>query len=232
MKNSLGCLIVETACFTRPFIRMDRLQKLGLVGITNNGGAWRRVFEGKYRITVVYTTQRAPNHKNTVAEDEQKFERLRDECKHFSRPMNGHVLGLYVWGRVKTHSRHIPTWIRNQVCGPGTRCIICDEERDIECDHVDDDYTVDVKHLKAFDFQALCQSCNKKKREAHNRGIRYYRDIRDPGKAIIRQLLDLPHDFSFDWISPEEESGKSLFYRNPKRVRMLHFEKLKNDTRV
>jgi len=232
MKNIIGCLIVETLCFTKPFIQMDKLKKLGLIDITNNGGAWRRVFESKYRITVVYTTQRLPNHKNTLLEDEQKFERLQDDFKQFSKPMDGQVLGLYVWGRVKTNSRHIPNWIRKQICTPGVRCIICDEDREIECDHINDDYTIDLKYLTASDFQPLCQSCNKKKREAHNRGIKYYKDIRDPGKAILRQLLNLSDDFRFNWISPEEESGKCLFYRNPKRVRMLHYEKLKNEMHV
>ena len=36
--------------------------------------------------------------------------------------------------------RTIPNWIRERVCYKGVRCIICDDDREIECDHVDDDY--------------------------------------------------------------------------------------------
>jgi hypothetical protein len=45
----------------------------------------------------------------------------------------------------------------------------------------------------------------------------------------MKQLLNLPNDFKFTWIAPEELSGDALFYRNPKYVRQLHFDRLKNN---
>ena len=181
----MGCheiiakIIVETLVFSKPFIHIDRLYELGLVDITNNGGSWRHTFEKNYRITVVYTTKRKPKHKNTIQEDETKFESMKTSFIHLNKPNNGgEVIGLFIWGCTSSHSRHIPNWIRKRVCYKGVRCLICDEDRDIECDHVNDDYDIPLDQLQVSDFQALCQSCNKIKREAYKRGLKYYRDIR------------------------------------------------------
>ena len=112
------------------------------------------------------------------------------------------------------------------MCCEGARCLICDEDRDIECDHVNDDYEIPLDQLQVSDFQALCQSCNKKKREAHKRGIKYYRDIRDPGKSVIRLLFGLPSDFKFPLLA-EERFSNVRFYRNPQLVREMHINHLR-----
>jgi hypothetical protein len=227
--TNLGKILVETKVFTEPFIHTNRLIELKLFDVTNNGGAWRTHFEKLFRITVVYTTKIKPLHKNLKDEDEEKYKQQKLDIATLPHPKEGKVLGLYVWGRLQSNSRTIPDDIRSVICGPGARCLICDEDRRIECDHVNDDYTIALSDLKISDFQPLCQSCNKKKREAHKRGIQYYKDIRDSGKSVIKQLLNLPNDFKFTWIAPEELSGDALFYRNPKYVRQLHFDRLKNN---
>jgi len=221
-------VIVETLAFTKPFIHMDRLIELGLVDITNNGGAWRTTFEKNYRVSVVYTTNRKPKHKNITCEDETKFESLEGSYTNLKKPEKGEVLGLFIWGRnITPKPRTIPNWIRERVCYKGVRCLICDEDREIECDHVDDDYP-DIPHdqLQVSDFQALCQSCNKKKREANKRGIKYYRDIRDPGKSVIRLLFGLPSDFKFPLLA-EERFSNVRFYRNPQLIREMHINHLR-----
>lgn len=227
--TNLGKILVETKVFTDPFIHTNRLIALKLFDVTNNGGAWRTHFEKVFRITVVYTTKIKPLHKNLKDEDEEKYKQQKLDISTLPHPKEGKVLGLYIWGRLQTNSRTIPDDIRSVICGPGARCLVCDEDRRIECDHVNDDYTIALPDLKISDFQALCQSCNKKKREAHKRGIRYYKDIRDPGKSAMKQLLNLPNEFEFTWIAPEELSGDALFYRNPRYVRQLHFDRLKNN---
>ena len=221
-------IIVETLAFTKPFIHLDRLAELGLVDITNNGGSWRHTFEKNYRFTVVYTTKRKPKHKNITCEDETKFESLEGSYTNLKKPEKGEVLGLFIWGRnIPPKPRTIPNWIRDRVCYKGVRCLICDEDREIECDHVDDDYP-DIPHdqLQVSDFQALCQSCNKKKREANKRGIKYYRDIRDPGKSVIRLLFGLPSDFKFPLLA-EERFSNVRFYRNPQLIREMHINHLR-----
>ena len=226
-REVIAKVIVETLAFTKPFIHLDRLSELGLVDITNNGGSWRHTFEKNYRFTVVYTTKRKPLHRNTTHEDETKFENVKSSFIHLNKPSNGgEVLGLFIWGRTSSNSRHIPEWIRERVCCEGARCLICDEDRDIECDHVNDDYEIPLDQLQVSDFQALCQSCNKKKREAHKRGFKYYRDIRDPGKSVIRLLFGLPSDFKFPLLA-EERFSNVRFYRNPQLVREMHIKHLR-----
>ena len=225
-REVIAKVIVETLAFTKPFIHFDRLAELGLVDVTNNGGSWRPTFEKNYRFTVVYTTKRKPLHRNTIQEDESRFENVKSSFIHLNKPSNGgEVLGLFIWGRTSSNSRYIPEWIRERVCCEGARCLICDEDRDIECDHVNDDYEIPLDQLKVSDFQPLCQSCNKTKREAHKRGIKYYRDIRDPGKSVIRLLFGLPSDFVFPLLD-EERIGKVRFYRNPQLVRELQINHL------
>ena len=225
-REVIAKVIVETLAFTKPFIHFDRLAELGLVDVTNNGGSWRPTFEKNYRFTVVYTTKRKPLHRNTIQEDESRFENVKSSFIHLNKPSNGgEVLGLFIWGRTSSNSRYIPAWIRERVCYEGARCLICDEDRDIECDHVNDDYEIPLDQLKVSDFQPLCQSCNKTKREAHKRGFKYYRDIRDPGKSVIRLLFGLPSDFVFPLLA-EERIGKVRFYRNPQLVRDLHINHL------
>lgn len=219
-------VIVETLAFTKPFIHMDRLVELGLVDITNNGGAWRTTFEKNYRVSVVYTTKRKPLHRNTIQEDETKFEGLEGSYTKLKKPEKGKVLGLFIWGRTSSNSRYIPVWIRERVCCEGVRCLICDDDREIECDHVNDDYEIPLDQLKVSDFQPLCQSCNKTKREANNRGLKYYRDIRDPGKSVIRLLFGLPSDFVFPLLA-EERFSNVRFYRNPQIVREMHINHLR-----
>jgi hypothetical protein len=167
-----------------------------------------------------------PNHKNTIFEDETKFENVESSFVHLKKPENTEVLGLFIWGRTSSNSRYIPEWIRERVCYKGARCLICDDERDIECDHVDDDYVIPLDQLQVSDFQALCQSCNKIKREAKNRHLKYYRDIRDPGKSVIRLLFGLPSDFVFPLLA-EERFDKVWFYRNPQLVREMHINHLR-----
>lgn len=226
-REVIAKVMVETLAFTKPFIHLDRLADLGLVDITNNGGSWRHTFEKNYRFTVVYTTKRKPKHKNTTFEDETKFENVKSSFVHLNKPSNGgEVLGLFIWGRTSSNSRYIPEWIRDRVCCEGARCLICDEDRDIECDHVNDDYEIPLDQLKVSDFQPLCQSCNKTKREAHKRGFKYYRDIRDPGKSVIRLLFGLPSDFVFPLLA-EERFSNVRFYRNPQLVREMHINHLR-----
>ena len=225
-REVIAKVIVETLAFTKPFIHFDRLVELGLVDITSNGGSWRHTFEKNYRFTVVYTTKRKPKHKNTIFEDETKFENVESSFVHLKKPENTEVLGLFIWGRTSSNSRYIPEWIRERVCYKGARCLICDDERDIECDHVDDDYVIPLDQLQVSDFQALCQSCNKIKREAKNRHLKYYRDIRDPGKSVIRLLFGLPSDFVFTLLA-EERFDKVWFYRNPQLVREMHINHLR-----
>jgi len=226
-REVIAKVIVETLAFTKPFIHFDRLAELGLVDVTNNGGSWRPTFEKNYRFTVVYTTKRKPLHRNTIQEDESRFENVKSSFIHLNKPSNGgEVLGLFIWGRTSSNSRYIPEWIRERVCCEGARCLICDEDRDIECDHVNDDYEIPLDQLKVSDFQPLCQSCNKTKREAHKRGIKYYRDIRDPGKSVIRLLFGLPSDFVFPLLA-EERFSNVRFYRNPQLVREMHINHLR-----
>ena len=227
-REAIAKVIVETLAFTKPFIHFDRLVELGLVDVTNNGGSWRPTFEKNYRFTVLYTNKRKPKHKNTTFEDETKFENVESSFVHLKKPENTEVLGLFIWGRnMPSEPRTIPNWIRERVCYKGVRCLICDEDRDIECDHVDDDYpNIPPEQLQVSDFQALCQSCNKKKREACKRGIKYYRDIRDPGKSVIRLLFGLPSDFKFPLLA-EERFSNVRFYRNPQLVREMHINHLR-----
>jgi len=226
-REVIAKVIVETLAFTKPFIHFDRLAELGLVDVTNNGGSWRPTFEKNYRFTVVYTTKRKPLHRNTIQEDESRFENVKSSFIHLNKPSNGgEVLGLFIWGRTSSNSRYIPEWIRERICCEGARCLICDEDRDIECDHVNDDYEIPLDQLKVSDFQPLCQSCNKTKREAHKRGIKYYRDIRDPGKSVIRLLFGLPSDFEFPLLA-EERFSNVRFYRNPQLVREMHINHLR-----
>ena len=226
-REAIAKVIVETLAFTKPFIHFDRLAELGLVDVTNNGGSWRPTFEKNYRFTVVYTTKRKPLHRNTIQEDESRFENVKSSFIHLNKPSNGgEVLGLFIWGRTSSNSRYIPAWIRERVCYEGARCLICDEDRDIECDHVNDDYEIPLDQLKVSDFQPLCQSCNKTKREAHKRGFKYYRDIRDPGKSVIRLLFGLPSDFVFPLLA-EERFSNVRFYRNPQLVREMHINHLR-----
>jgi 5-methylcytosine-specific restriction endonuclease McrA len=225
-RESVSKVIIETLAFTKPFIHFDRLAELGLVDVTNNGGSWRPTFEKNYRFTVVYTTKRKPLHRNTIQEDESRFENVKSSFVHLKKPENTEVLGLFIWGRTSSNSRYIPEWIRDRVCCEGARCLICDEDRDIECDHVNDDYEIPLDQLKVSDFQPLCQSCNKTKREAHKRGFKYYRDIRDPGKSVIRLLFGLPSNFIFPLLA-EERFDNVRFYRNPQLVREMHINHLR-----
>jgi 5-methylcytosine-specific restriction endonuclease McrA len=225
-REAIAKVNVETLAFTKPFIHFDRLAELGLVDVTNNGGSWRPTFEKNYRFTVVYTTKRKPLHRNTIQEDESRFENVKSSFVHLKKPENTEVLGLFIWGRTSSNSRYIPEWIRDRVCCEGARCLICDEDRDIECDHVNDDYEIPLDQLKVSDFQPLCQSCNKTKREAHKRGFKYYRDIRDPGKSVIRLLFGLPSDFVFPLLA-EERFDNVRFYRNPQLVREMHINHLR-----
>ena len=226
-REAIAKVIVETLAFTKPFIHFDRLAELGLVDVTNNGGSWRHTFEKNYRFTVVYTTKRKPLHTNTTFEDKSKFENVESSFVHLKKPEeNTEVLGLFIWGRTSSNSRYIPVWIRERVCYEGARCLICDTDSRIECDHVNDDYEIPLDQLKVSDFQPLCQSCNKTKREAHKRGIKYYRDIRDPGKSVIRLLFGLPSDFVFPLLA-EERFSNVRFYRNPQLVREMHINHLR-----
>jgi len=225
-REAIAKVNVETLAFTKPFIHFDRLAELGLVDVTNNGGSWRPTFEKNYRFTVVYTTKRKPLHTNTIQEDKTKFENVESSFVHLKKPENTEVLGLFIWGRTSSNSRYIPEWIRERVCYKGARCLICDEDRDIECDHVNDDYEIPLDQLKVSNFQPLCQSCNKTKREAHKRGFKYYRDIRDPGKSVIRLLFGLPSDFVFPLLA-EERFDSVQFYRNPQLVREMHIKHLR-----
>ena len=232
-REAIAKVIVETLAFTKPFIHFDRLAELGLVDVTNNGGSWRHMFEKNYRFTVVYTTKRKPLHTNTTFEDETKFENVESSFVHLKKPENTEVLGLFIWGRnIPPKPRTIPNWIRERVCYKGVRCLICDTDSRIECDHVDDDYP-DIPHdqLQVSDFQALCQSCNKKKREAskkekNNKKGFYYRDLQDPAKSVIRLLFGLPSDFVFPLLA-EERFSNVRFYRNPQLVREMHINHLR-----
>ena len=231
-REVIAKVIVETLAFTKPFIHFDRLAELGLVDVTNNGGSWRRTFEENYRFTVVYTTKRKPLHTNTTFEDETKFENVESSFVHLNKPSNGgEVLGLFIWGRTSSNSRYIPMWIRERVCYKGARCLICDTDSRIECDHIDDDYPdIPPDKLTVSDFQPLCRSCNIRKREAHkkeknNKKGFYYRDVKDPSTSVIRLLFGLPSDFVFPLLA-EERIGKVRFYRNPQLVRELHIKHL------
>ena len=230
--KSLPKVIVETLAFTEPFVHFDRLAELGLVNVTNNGGSWRHTFEQNYRFTVVYTTKRKPLHTNTTFEDRLRFESLEGSYTNLKDPKKGEVLGLFIWGcRTSSNSRYIPVWIRERVCYKGARCLICDTDSRIECDHVNDDYPyIPPDKLTVSDFQALCQSCNHEKREAYkkeqnNKKGFYYRDVKDPSKSVIRLLFGLPSDFVFPLLD-EERIGKVRFYRNPQLVRELHINHL------
>ena len=123
-------------------------------------------------------------------------------------------------------------WIRERVCYKGARCLICDTDSRIECDHIDDDYPdIPPDKLTVSDFQPLCRSCNIRKREAHkkeknNKKGFYYRDVKDPSKSVIRLLFGLPSDFVFPLLA-EERIGKVRFYRNPQLVRELHIKHLR-----
>ncbi len=218
-----GILILkETNRFTEPFIHTDKLVQLGLLNIIGNGGSWRRTFEKKYRVTVVYINKTRPLHVNTSIHDELVFERICHLHTHLPNPSAGTMKGMYIWGEYEgSQSRSVPQWIRKTI---PARCIICDTDKRIECDHINDDYTIPYDQLRPSDFQALCQHCNKKKREAYKKGTKYYKDIDDPGKAALKQLLEVPDDFVFTWVSPEELTGTTLFYRDPKRIRKLHYD--------
>ena len=181
----------------------------------------------------MYTTKRKPLHTNTTFEDETKFENVESSFVHLNKPSNGgEVLGLFIWGRTSSNSRYIPMWIRERVCYKGARCLICDTDSRIECDHIDDDYPdIPPDKLTVSDFQPLCRSCNIRKREAHkkeknNKKGFYYRDVKDPSKSVIRLLFGLPSDFVFPLLA-EERIGKVRFYRNPQLVRELHIKHLR-----
>jgi len=231
-REVIAKVIVETLAFTKPFIHFDRLAELGLVDVTNNGGSWRPTFEKNYRFTVVYTTKRKPLHRNTIQEDESRFENVKSSFVHLKKPENTEVIGLFIWGRTSSNSRYIPMWIRERVCYKGARCLICDTDSRIECDHIDDDYPyIPPDKLTVSDFQPLCGSCNKEKREAHkkeknNKKGFYYRDVKDPSKSVIRLLFGLPSDFVFPLLA-EERIGKVRFYRNPQLVREMHINHLR-----
>lgn len=230
--KSLPKVLEETLDFTEPFIHFDRLEELGLVKEPGNGGAWR-AFNKYYRFTVVYTTKRKPLHTNTIQEDKSRFESLEGSYTNLKDPKKGKVLGLFIWGgRTSSNTRYIPVWIRERVCYKGARCLICDTDREIQCDHVDDDYPyIPPDKLKVSDFQALCQSCNHEKREASKKEQNnkkegfYYRDVKDPSKSVIRLLFGLPSDFVFPLLD-EERIGKVRFYRNPQLVRKMHINHL------
>ena len=231
--ESLPKVLEETLDFTEPFVHFDRLAELGLVKKPGNGGAWR-AFDKYYRFTVVYTTKKnaEPLHKHLISEDRLRFESLEGSYTNLKDPKKGDVLGLFIWGcRTSSNSRYIPVWIRERVCYKGVRCLICDTDRDIQCDHVDDDYPyIPPDKLTVSDFQALCQSCNHEKREAYkkeqnNKKGFYYRDVKDPSKSVIRLLFGLPSDFVFPLLA-EERIGKVRFYRNPQLVRELHIKHL------
>ena len=232
-RESLPKVLEETLDFTEPFVHFDRLVELGLANATCNGGSWRTTFNKYYRFTVISTKNIAPLHKHWIFEDETKFKSLEGSYIILKDPKKGEVLGLFIWGlrNIPPKPRTIPNWIRERVCYKGARCLICDTDSRIECDHVDDDYP-DIPHdqLQVSDFQALCQSCNKKKRETskkekNNKKGFYYRDVKDPAKSVIRLLFGLPSDFVFPLLA-EETIGKVRFYRNPQRVRDLHINHL------
>ena len=163
-----------------------------------------------------------------IFEDGLRFESLEGSYTNLEKPRKGDVLGLFIWGLIDKipGTRNIPKRIIKQIKCKGARCLICDEDRDIECDHVNDDYEIPLDQLKVSNFQPLCQSCNKTKREAHKRGIKYYRDIRDPGKSVIRLLFGLPSDFEFPLLA-EERFSNVRFYRNPQLVREMHINHLR-----
>ena len=232
-REAIAKVIVETLAFTKPFIHFDRLAELGLVDVTNNGGSWRHTFEQNYRFTVVYTTKRKPLHTNTTFEDRLRFESLEGSYTNLEKPKKGDVLGLFIWGLIDKipETRNIPKRIEKQIKCKGARCLICDTDSRIECDHVNDDYEIPLDQLTVSDFQPLCRSCNIRKREVkkkekNNKKGFYYRDVKDPCKSVIRLLFGLPSDFVFPLLA-EERIGKVRFYRNPQLVRELHINHLR-----
>jgi len=232
--ESLPKILEETLNFTKPFVHFDILVELGLANATCNGGAWRNTFNKYYRFTVISTKNIAPLHKHWIFEDELRFESLEGSYINLKDPKKGEVLGLFIWGLrdIIPETRNIPKRIEKQIKCEGARCLICDTDRNIQCDHVDDDYpNIPPDKLTVSDFQPLCGSCNKEKREAHkkeknNKKGFYYRDVKDPAKSVIRLLFGLPSDFVFPLLA-EETIGKVRFYRNPQLVREMHINHLR-----
>ena len=233
--ESLPKVLEETLDFTEPFVHFDRLAELGLVKKPGNGGTWRDKFDKYYRFTVISTKNVEPVHKHLIFEDELRFESLEGSYTNLENPKKGgEVLGLFIWGirYIIPGTRNIPNWIIKQIKCKGARCLICDTDRNIQCDHIDDDYPdIPPDKLTVSDFQPLCGSCNKEKREAHkkeknNKKGFYYRDVKDPSKSVIRLLFGLPSDFVFPLLA-EERIGKVRFYRNPQLVRELHIKHLR-----
>jgi hypothetical protein len=232
--ESLPKVLEETLDFTEPFVHFDRLAELGLVKKPGNGGTWRDTFDKYYRFTVISTKNVEPVHKHMIFEDGLRFESLEGSYTNLEKPRKGDVLGLFIWGLIDKipGTRNIPKRIIKQIKCKGARCLICDTDRNIQCDHKDDDYPyIPPDKLTVSDFQPLCGSCNKEKREAHkkeknNKKGFYYRDVKDPSKSFIRSHFGLPSDFVFPLLA-EETIGKVRFYRNPQLVRELHIKHLR-----
>ena len=232
--ESLPKILEETLNFTKPFVHFNRLVDLNLVKATCNGGAWRNTFDKYYRFTVISTKNIEPLHKHMIFEDESRFETLESSYNNLEKPRKGDVLGLFIWGirYIIPGTRNIPNWIKKQIKCEGARCLICDTYRDIQCDHVDDDYPyISPDQLQISDFQPLCGSCNRTKREVNKKRLNnkkgfYYRDIEDPAKSVIRLLFGLPSNFIFPLLA-EERFDSVQFYRNPQLVREMHIKHLR-----
>jgi len=100
MRNmNISNILFETKVFTQPFIHTNRLIEMKMFDVTNNGGAWRTHFEKIFRITVVYTTNRDPIHRNTTGEDEESTT-LTNLINPFYHAQSMDTFWAYMYGDV------------------------------------------------------------------------------------------------------------------------------------